>query len=216
MPKENINHRIEYNNNKRISFPKKASFIDKSKESIKSSPYLSKWADKQNLKAASSSYAAIGSFSGLNTKIEHKKAIVKTAKASLLNIENKMTELGEIIKYADIYRQTKRFHDAYKRSKDPDAYLRDRRNNHEAKLILFDSAKRYLTAHGINPDEMNITALNHQFRILDDTKSEIISSLDSARKELSNLESVRDKMSDYFSLEQDKINVKSMPGIEDE
>lgn len=46
------------------------------------------------------------------------------------------------------------------------AYLRDRLNNHEAKLIIYDSAKHYLESHGLNTSNINIEKLQSQYDVL--------------------------------------------------
>lgn len=162
--------------------------IDTTEEKFTQSPGLRRWANVQNLKAMASSYAAAGSIAELKASIEQKREVAKTAKASLVSVESDMKELGEIIKYAEIYKQNKRFHDAYKKSKDPDAYLRDRRNDHEAKLIIYDSAVRFLKEHGINPKTMDLEKLKQKFQQMELQKSQILSTWEGAHSDILQME----------------------------
>lgn len=156
-----------------------------------------------------SSYAAAGSIAELKASIEQKREVAKTAKASLVSVESDMKELGEIIKYAEIYKQNKRFHDAYKKSKDPDAYLRDRRNDHEAKLIIYDSAVRFLKEHGINPKTMDLEKLKQKFQQMELQKSQILSTWEGAHSDILQMELQLENLEKYMGEQKEKKNLRS-------
>lgn len=206
--KEEISRRVESNAKRKVSFPKRPTastpLIDTTEEKFTQSPGLRRWANVQNLKAMASSYAAAGSIAELKASIEQKREVAKTAKASLVSIESDMKELGEIIKYAEIYKQNKRFHDAYKKSKDPDAYLRDRRNDHEAKLIIYDSAVRFLKEHGINPQTMDLEKLKQKFQQMELQKSQILSTWEGAHSDISQMELQLENLEKYMGEQKEK------------
>lgn len=211
--REEISKRIESNARRKVSFPKRPTasspLIDTTEEKFTQSPGLRRWANVQNLKAMASSYAAAGSIAELKASIEQKREVAKTAKASLVSVESDMKELGEIIKYAEIYKQNKRFHDAYKKSKDPDAYLRDRRNDHEAKLIIYDSAVRFLKEHGINPKTMDLEKLKQKFQQMELQKSQILSTWEGAHSDILQMELQLENLEKYMGEQKEKKNLRS-------
>ena len=56
-----------------------------------------------------------------------------------------MKKVSELLLYAEQYRDNKPFQEKYKKSKDPDRYLR----MHETQLILYDGAERMLRKMGL-------------------------------------------------------------------
>lgn len=92
---------------------------------------------------------------------------------------------------------------------------RDRRNNHEAKLILFDSAVKYLQTHGLNPANINLSDLNNRFNDLDAKKASTISTLETARDDISAMESDLENLQKHFGLDYEKHNKPLDSSIED-
>lgn len=98
--------------------------IDTSGEKFQSSLGLQRWAATQNLKIAAQSYNEVGSLAELERKIAVKTEAGKSAKQSVVELEHRMKDLAEIIKYAEQYKDNRSYHIAYKKSKNPDAYFR--------------------------------------------------------------------------------------------
>lgn len=64
----------------------------------------------------------------------------KSAKQSVVELEHRMKDLAEIIKYAEQYKDNRSYHIAYKKAKNPDAYFR----RYESQIILYGGARRML------------------------------------------------------------------------
>lgn len=101
--------------------------IDSSDEKFQNSPGLQQWAAIENLKIAAQSYNEAGSLSDLDHKITVKTKAVRSAKQSVVELEHRMKDLAEIIKYAEQYKDNRSYHIAYKKAKNPDAYFRSKR-----------------------------------------------------------------------------------------
>lgn len=99
----------------------------------------------QNLKTAATSYAAADNLSELQKQIDKKTTEAKSARTELVELEHQMKKVSELLLYAEQYRDNKPFQEKYKKSKDPDRYLR----MHETQLILYDGAERMLRKWGL-------------------------------------------------------------------
>jgi len=200
--REQINNRIISESSTTLKIPRKipkeARFIDTSDATIASSPGLTRWADKQNLKAAAATYASAGSIMELREKIDAKITLLQDTKATIKSLDTQLKDLGELLYYANMFIENKRYHAAYKRSSDPDAYLRDRRNNHEAKLIMYDSAKRYLESHGLSTSNINIEKLRSQYDALLARKETASDALERTRKDKDKLQEQLENLEKYL------------------
>ena len=72
--------------------------MDTSGEKFENSPGLKRWAAIENLKIAAASYNEVGSISELERKISVQTQAGKSAKQSVVEIEHRLKDLGEIIK----------------------------------------------------------------------------------------------------------------------
>lgn len=63
-----------------------------------------------------------------------------------METERQLKDLGQILKYAEQYQSNHIYHIRYRKSKDPDAYLR----HHETELLLHDGAENMLKRFGIS------------------------------------------------------------------
>ena len=114
--------------------------IDTTGERFQNSPGLQHWASVKNLKTAAASYAAADNLSDLQKQIDDKTTEAKSARTELVKLEHQMKKVSEFLLYAEQYRDNIPFQEKYKKSKDPDRYLRI----HETQLILYDGAERML------------------------------------------------------------------------
>ena len=105
--KERIRERIERKRERKAIIPKKdysvRRLIDTSDEKFQNSPGLQRWAAIENLKIAAQSYNEVG---------------------SLAELEHRIKDLAEIIKYAHQYKDNRSYHIGYKKAKNPDTYFR--------------------------------------------------------------------------------------------
>lgn len=105
--KERIWERIERKRERKAIIPQKdysaRRLIDTSDEKFQNSPGLQRWAAIENLKIAAQSYNEVG---------------------SLAELEHRIKDLAEIIKYAHQYKDNRSYHIGYKKAKNPDTYFR--------------------------------------------------------------------------------------------
>ena len=203
---ERIKEKTARQQRKKVSIPKKKlisnlskrNLIDTSQEKFQQSPGLNHWATIQNLKIAASNYASVDSIANLKDNISSKSMLAKTAKKSLIDTEHQLKELGEIIKYAKNYQENKVYHFRYKKSKNPDAYLR----RHETELTLFDGAENMLKRFGINPKNLNLEQLLADYNALQTKKAELQKTYKTAEKEIADLKRRQDNINQYLGLEQ--------------
>ena len=155
----------------RIKIPKKdiitrtgasRTLIDTTGERFQNSPGLQHWASVKNLKTAAASYAAADNLSQLQKLIDEKTAEAKSARTELVDLEHQMKKVSELLLYAEQYRDNKPFQEKYKKSKDPDRYLR----MHETQLILYDGAERMLRKMGLDPKSVNPAEIRADFETM--------------------------------------------------
>lgn len=87
-------------------------------------------------------YNEVGSLTELEHRIAVKTEAGKSAKQSVVELEHRMKDLAEIIKYAEQYKANRSYHIGYKKSKNPDAYFR----RYESQIILYGGARRMFLA----------------------------------------------------------------------
>lgn len=207
--KERIKERIEENIEKQKKYKKsfpyrktkkptldysRKSLIDTTGEKFQNSPGLQHWADVQNLKIAASNYSKAESISELKKQIAHKSNIAKEARTSVVEIEHQMKELGEILQYAQQYKDNEVFNYRYHKSKNPDHYLR----THETQLILFDGSLNMLERFHIDYRHMNLGKMKNDFEMLTQKKADLQSTYKSAEKKISKMQKQLDTLSEYL------------------
>ena len=89
--------------------------------------------------------------SELKHKIAVKAEAGKSAKQSVVELEHRIKDLAEIIKYAQQYKDNRSYHIGYKKAKDPDAYFR----RYESQIILYDGARRMMEQAGRKQENLN-------------------------------------------------------------
>ena len=171
------------------------SLIDTTGEKFQNSPGLQHWAKIKNLKTAAASYAATDNLSELQAKIAEKTAEANSARAQLVELEHEMKAVAELLHYAEQYRDNKPFHEKYKKSKDPDRYLR----MHESQLILYDGAKRMLLKMGVDPNNINVDDINDDLKSMTILKSTLEKKYKSAEKQSATLHQKHENIKRYFT-----------------
>ena len=121
--KERIRERIEKKRERKAVIPKKdystRRLIDTSDEKFQNSPGLQQWAAIENLKIAAQSYNEAGSLSDPEHKITVKTEAGKSAKQSVVELEHRMKDLAEIIKYAEQYKDNRSYSYCLQESQEP-------------------------------------------------------------------------------------------------
>ena len=196
--KERIKERIEQKRERKVAIPKKdyasRKLVDTSGEKFENSPGLKRLATIENLKIAAASYNEVGSISELERKISVQTQAGKSAKQSVVELEHRLKDLGEIIKYAEQYRVNRSYHIGYKKAKNPDAYFR----RYESQIILYGGAKRMLEQAGINLKSLNVNKLKSEYGELTKQKSELTTTYKNCEKEVRELNRKLENLNQYL------------------
>ena len=196
--KERIRERIEKKRERKAVIPKKdysaRRLIDTSDEKFKSSPGLQRWAAIENLKIAAQSYNEVGSLAELEHKIAVKTEAGKSAKQSVVELEHRIKDLAEIIKYAQQYKDNRSYHIGYKKAKNPDAYFR----RYESQIILYGGARRMLEQADISLKGLNVDKLKAEYQKLMKQKSELTSTYKNCEKEVRELKRKQENLNQYL------------------
>ena len=168
--------------------------IDTSDEKFKSSPGLQRWATIENLKIAAQNYNEVGSLAELEHKIALKTEAGKSAKQSVVELEHRIKDLAEIIKYAQQYKDNRSYHIGYKKAKNPDTYFR----RYESQIILYGGARRMLEQAGINLKGLNVDKLKAEYQELMKQKSELTSTYKDCEKEVRELKRKQENLNQYL------------------
>jgi hypothetical protein len=187
----------------RIKIPKKdivtrtgasRTLIDTSGDKFKNSPGLQHWASVKNLKTAAASYAAADNLSELQKQIDKKTTEAKSARTELVELEHQMKKVSELLLYAEQYRDNKPFQEKYKKSKDPDRYLR----MHETQLILYDGAERMLRKMGLDPKSVNPAEIRSDYDAMQARKSVLEKTYKSAENDAKTLQQKMANVEQYL------------------
>ena len=196
--KERIRERIERKRERKAVIPKRdysaRRLIDTSDEKFQNSPGLQRWAAIENLKIAAQSYNEVGSLAELEHKIAVKTEAGKSAKQSVVELEHRIKDLAEIIKYAHQYKDNRSYHIGYKKAKNPDTYFR----RYESQIILYDGARRMLEQAGINLKGLNVDKLKAEYQELMKQKSELTSTYKDCEKEVRELKRKQENLNQYL------------------
>ena len=190
--------RIERKRERKAVIPKRdysaRRLIDTSDEKFKSSPGLQRWAAIENLKIAAQSYNEVGSLAELEHKIAVKTEAGKSAKQSVVELEHRIKDLAEIIKYAQQYKDNRSYHIGYKKAKNPDAYFR----RYESQIILYGGARRMLEQADISLKGLNVDKLKAEYQKLMKQKSELTSTYKNCEKEVRELKRKQENLNQYL------------------
>ena len=212
--REKIKERIETRDQQRTDYKQrpysKRRLIDTSAGPFQDSPGLKHWADIENLKIAASAYAGAPSITWLRSAIADKKEQVSLTRSRLVQMEKEMKAAAEILKYAEQYEDNRRYHTNYKKSKNPDAYLR----THESRLLLYDGAKGILDRAGIDLSSLDSSRLRADYAAMEKEKTALQNSYKAAGKELKAMEQNLQKICQY--LQKDLSQDEPVPGISDD
>ena len=122
---------------------------------------LQRWAAIENLNIVAQSYNEVGSLAELEHKIAVKTEAGKSAKQSVVELEHRIKDLAEIIKYIST-KTTAPIRSATKKTKNPDTYFR----RYESQIILYGGARRMLEQAGINLKGLNVDKLKAEYQEL--------------------------------------------------
>ena len=105
-----------------------------------------------------------------------------------------MKKVSELLLYAEQYRDNKTFQEKYKKSKDPDRYLR----MHETQLILYDGAERMLCKMGFDPKSVDVAEIRADYESMQSRKSVLERTYKTAEKEAKTLQQKYSNVEQYL------------------
>ena len=172
--------------------------IDVNDEKFTNSIGLKRWATVENLKTASAIYNEAHSIMELEQKLSVALDASASAKKNVLEMEKRMKQMAEIIKYAEQYKNTLPYYSTYKNAKQRDAYFQ----KHESKIILFGGAKRMLEQAGIDLKTLNLKKLKAEYQELEMKKKELSVTYKTCEKESSQIRRQLEELQKYLGLNQ--------------
>ena len=119
----------------------------------------------------------------------------KEVNTTVVSLESQIRHLRELLKYAEQYQSNHIYHIRYRKSKDPDAYLR----HHETELLLHDGAENMLKRLGMNPKTLDIDKLRNEYNLLYSKKETLQKTYKSAEKEINALNRKLDNLNQYLN-----------------
>ena len=206
--KERIRERIEEKARIRAERMKRLtkrnpSMIDTSQDKFAESPGLMRWAEKQNLKAAAqiqSKLAEMGldSFDALDAKIEslHKQA--KEGKKATIALDKDITRFEDLLHYAHVYNENKKYIRGYEKSKDKERYYR----THGYDIEIANGAIDRLKNAGLDPDRIDLQKMESDYAVMTADREKTSSAYKTAEKECEKLKKLRDDLTSYVGTEQ--------------
>ncbi len=123
--------------------------IDMDDEKIQASPGLHRYDVKHNLSEASSSLlhlqsSGYKSFEEIDEALDTAMTDFEETRDAITSIEDEMRKLSVVMETVDNYKNTKDIHDAYKKSKNPEKFLR----GHETEIMIYETASKHLQSMG--------------------------------------------------------------------
>ena len=206
--KERIRERIEEKARIRAERMKRLtkrnpSMIDTTQDKFAESPGLMRWAEKQNLKAAAqiqSKLAEMGldSFDALDAKIEslHKQA--KEGKKATIALDKDITRFEDLLHYAHVYNENKKYIRGYEKSKDKERYYR----THGYDIEIANGAIDRLKNAGLDPDRIDLQKMESDYAVMTADREKTSSAYKAAEKECEKLKKLRDDLTSYVGTEQ--------------
>lgn len=206
--KERIRERIEEKARIRAERMKRLtkrnpSMIDTTQDKFAESPGLMRWAEKQNLKAAAqiqSKLAEMGldSFDALDAKIDslHKQA--KEGKKATIALDKDITKFEDLLHYAHVYNENKKYIRGYEKSKDKERYYR----THGYDIEIANGAIDRLKNAGLDPDRIDLQKMESDYTVMTADREKTSSAYKAAEKECEKLKKLRDDLTSYVGTEQ--------------
>lgn len=205
--KERIRERIEEKARIRTERMKKltshpSSMIDTSQERFADSPGLKHWAEKQNLKAAAriqSELAGMGfkDLGDVDKKIVSLHQQAKSGKKATIALDQDISRLEEVLHYARIYAEKKKYIKGYEKSKDKERYYR----THGYEIEVATGAIDRLKNAGLDPEGIDLHKMEADYELLKTDRANTSSAYLLAEKECEKLKKLRDDLASYLGTE---------------
>ena len=203
--KERIRERIEEKARIRAEKMKKNSSGQMSIIDNSSGRYSQDWVDPQNLKTAAkiqSKLAELGldDFNALNEKIESLHTQAVNGKRSTVALDKQIIRFEEILHYARVYTENKKYIHGYEKSKDKDRYYR----THGYEIEVANGAIDRLRNAGLDPGRFNLQKMEEDYLLLKKDRASSSKAYKETEKECRKLEKLREEFNSYLSKDMSK------------
>jgi len=202
--KERIRERIEEKARiraermKRLT-KKNQSLIDTSQAQFAESPGLKHWAEGQNLKIAAkiqSELAGMGfkSLSDVDQKLASLHEQAKSGKKATASLDKEITHFENLLHFARVYAEKKKYIKGYEKSKDKERYYR----THAYEIEVANGAIDRLRNAGLDPDGIDLQKMESDYELLKADRANTSSAYKTAEKEYDRLKKLRDDLASYM------------------
>ncbi|MCR5602887.1 MAG: relaxase/mobilization nuclease domain-containing protein, partial [Lachnospiraceae bacterium] len=179
--------------------------INTSEERFADSPWLKQWAERQNLKEAArvqSRLAEMGiqSMRELDDRIEALNLQAVTGKNTTIALDKEIKQAGEILRYARQFSETRRYEEAYEKSKDPERYYK----RHRIQIQQAIGARAVLNSYGLDANRVNPEEIEADYLRLTGDRAASLDAYKTAEKERYNLQRLRDELASYMGTDQSR------------
>ncbi len=166
---------------------------------LKNKPYLKRWAEAKNLQIAAEVYTRIkrAGYSSLEdalSKLDVSKEKAKTEHSKALSNDKKMKKVSYVIGYLSQYDENLSFKRRYERSKDPESFFR----RHEAEISLCEGAEYMLKREGLDPEQLDISALRSDFETMKKEKESHMAEYARFKADVKKLEHLTDTLERFL------------------
>ena len=140
----------------------------------------------------------IEQYADLVSRIEEISAENEKTADALKSVEKRLADIAVLIKHVTTYQKTKPLYEAYRRSKDKDAY----RAKHESSLILHEAAAKTLKASGITKLP-NLAAMQEEYGKLQAQKEALYADYGKLKKQVKEYDIIKQNIDSILRLEKE-------------
>jgi len=175
-----------------------SSIIDTTDEKFRENKHLMNWAKRQNLKTAARIQSLLAEkklddYQALDTAIEALHQQSKNSRKATVALDKKIAEFENLLHYARVYSENKKYLRAYSKSKDPDRYYR----LHGDRIEMATGAVHHLKNAGLDPDRINLSQMEKDYSMMAGDRTKTYAAYRSAEKEFKELTRLRDDLMAY-------------------
>lgn len=128
----------------------------------------------------------------------------------IINLENKMLELSEKIKFTQNFKKNAHLYYESRRARDQAAFARE----HEDQFILLKASEIYFERKGLKPTELNLAEMFENYKSLKTEEDDLIKKQKSLKKEIRELEIVAENVEQAIGVSlietADTMNIREM------
>lgn len=182
----------------------KQRIIDTSAEKYADSQGLKMWATRQNMKAVQAILNKYGSIAQMQKTLEENSAAIAAGNAQIPSKEKQMRELTDVIRYAEQYKENEVYNYRYKKSPNPDKYMRE----HEQQLLLYAHAVQNLKKRKYKPEETDPDELKNRLTDLEIECDDLRADLKERQADNKQLKHDLEKLKEYGLIQNTAVDAE--------